>query len=82
MVLYFSHGAPAFFSCREEEEKTSAGSGELLQNSSCFLFIFFVLDERKKVLLRAEQKTASPSEQALRDVQNAAHTSCCCQQTW
>lgn len=81
MVLYFSHGAPAFFPVEGKRKKLLQAQVSFCRTAPVF-YLFFVLDERKKVLLRAEQKTASPSVQALRDVQNAAHTSCCCQHTW
>lgn len=44
----FQSWGTCIFSCRGEEEKTSAGSGELLQNSSCFLFIFLCWMKEKK----------------------------------
>lgn len=56
-----------FFLVEKEAEEKSACSGVLLQDSPGVL----VPDERKTT----KQKTASPSKQALGDVQNAAHTS-------
>lgn len=81
MVFCFSHGVPAFFLffflVKGKREKSCAGSGELLLDGPGVL----VLDERKAGCVRCEQKTATPSKQALGDVQNAAHTCRCCQQT-